>query len=96
MLCWVSSKDPDEVKDYHVDWADNDDPRLETGETIADSVFSVVSGTVVIESDSDAGGVTTVWLSGGTEDETCYILNRITTSAGRVYDQTCKLKVKSH
>lgn len=91
--CWPS-KDPNEIKDYHVDWADDDYPRLETGETLASSVFVVAEGTVVIDSESDADGVATVWLSGGTDGETCIILNTVVTSLGRVYEQAVKLKIK--
>lgn len=91
MLTWPA-KDPNEVLDYDIDWTD----RLEAGETISTSTFTVVEGTVVIDSDSDTGGVTTVWLSGGTEGEVCVILNRIVTSAGRTYDQSIKLRIRSH
>ena len=88
-------KDPDEVLDYNVDWQDADDPCLQAGETIATSAFSVVSGTVVIDSQSNTDTVATVWLSGGTLNERCLILNRITTSAGRTYDHTATLRIRS-
>jgi hypothetical protein len=91
MLTWPV-KDPNEVLDYEIDWATN---RLQTGETISTSTFTVVEGTVVIDSDSDLDGVTKVWLSGGTEGEACVILNRIVTSAGRTYDQSAKLRIRS-
>jgi hypothetical protein len=32
MLTWPT-KDPDEVLDYKLNWADAEDPALETGET---------------------------------------------------------------
>lgn len=95
MLTWPK-KDPDEVLDYYVDWNDADDPRLETGETLASSTFSVVEGDVVIDSSSYAGsGLATVWLSGGTRGTLCVILNRVTTSEGRTYDQSVKLRIAS-
>lgn len=90
MLTWPP-KDPDEVLDYDINW----NPRLEDGETIATSTFEVVDGTVVIDDDSDTGGVTTVWLSAGTAGEACVILNRIETSAGRTYDEAVKLRIRS-
>lgn len=90
MLTWPP-KDPNEVLDYDIDWTD----RLEDGETISSSTFTVSSGDVEIDSDTDAAGVTTVWLSGGTDNTTCVILNRITTSEGRTYDQSVKLRIRS-
>lgn len=89
------SKDPDEVLDYEVDWQDATTPTLEAGETLSTSVFSVVTGTVVIDSQSNTTTVATVWLSGGTNGEDCELLNRVTTSAGRTYDQSIKLRIRS-
>lgn len=95
MLTWPT-KDPNEVLDYEVDWAAEDEPRLETGETLVTSVFSVTEGTVVIDSDDFApSGLATVWLSGGTDGEKCVILNRVTTSEGRTYDQSVTLRIRS-
>ena len=92
MLTWPS-KDPNEVLDYEADWS----LRLETTETIATSVFSIVTGTVVINSQPSAVGATAavVWLSGGAAGELCTILNRVTTSAARTYDQTFRLRIRT-
>lgn len=96
MLSWPT-KDPNEVLDYQLNWANADDPRLETGETITSSTFSVEEGDVVIDSSSYvASGLTTVWLSGGTAGIRCTILNRIITSGGRTYDQSVRLRIRSH
>ena len=89
-------KDPDEVLDYELDWQDADYPRLAAGETIATSTVTVTSGTVDIDSDSNDGTVVTVWLSGGTLNETCEILNRVVTSAGRTYDHSVKIRIRAH
>ncbi len=95
MITWPA-KDPNEVLDYQLDWADADNPRLVTAETLLTSTYSVVSGDVVINSSSFlASGLTTVWLSGGTVDTLCTILNRVTTSGGRTYDQTAKLRIRT-
>jgi hypothetical protein len=48
MLKWPEH-DPNEVLDYELDWADPDEPRLQTGETLLTSVWSVVEGDVVID-----------------------------------------------
>lgn len=94
MLSWPT-KDPDEVVDYSVNWG-GDDPRLETGETLLTSVFAVDSGTVTIDStEFVASGMATVWLSGGAAGETCVIRNRVTTSGGRTWDQSTRLRIRS-
>lgn len=90
MLTWPP-KDPNEVLDYDIDWSE----RLEDGETIVASFFTVESGTVVIDDDEDAVGVTKVWLSGGTAGESCVVQNRIETSAGRTYDQSVRLRIRN-
>lgn len=99
MLTWPT-KDPNEVLDYQIDWDDEDPPgpRLVDGETISTSTFSIVSGDVVIAvspAPSVADGVTTVWLTGGTADTSAVILNRVVTSAGRTYDKSVKLRIRS-
>ena len=88
-LIWPS-KDPDEVLDYEVDWT----KRLD-GDTISTSAFTVPTGTVVVDSSSTTTTVAKVWLSGGTLDETCEVLNRVVTAGGRTFDQTMKLRIKA-
>lgn len=87
-------KDPNEVVDYVLDWS----LRLDSGDTISTSVWSIVAptdGVLVIDSESETTTTTTVWLSAGTEDYTYTLLNRVVTVGGRTFDQTCKLRVKS-
>lgn len=94
-LTWESSKDPNEVKDYELDWSD----RLETAsDTISTSAWSIVtdSPTLVIDSSSTTTTVTKVWLSAGTDGTTYDLLNRVVTAGGRTYDQTVKLRVADH
>lgn len=90
MKTWPA-KDPDEVLDYTLDWTD----RLEDDETIDTSTFELASGGVNIDSSSELEGITTVWLSGGAADEVCLITNRVITSAGRTYEQSVKLRIRS-
>lgn len=91
MQSWPT-KDPDEVLDYQFDWTD----RLVTGETISTSVFSKASDdTITLGSTSVSGAVTTVWISAGTIGELCEVTNRVTTSAGRTYDETARLRIRS-
>lgn len=81
-------KDPDEVLDYQIDWS----PRL--GEdTIASSTWIVPTG-ISQDSDSHDTMKTTIWLSGGTTDESYTLTNRIVTNGGRTMDQSVKIKIK--
>lgn len=90
-LSWPAVKDPDEIKDYRLDWTD-----LLDGDTISQSVWSVASGTgLVIDSQSTTATTTTLWMSAGALGETYDLLNRVTTAGGRTYDQTVKLKVRA-
>ncbi len=90
MLSWPLPKDPDDIADYQVDWS----ARLEVGETIETSTFAVVLGSVTIDSQDFSGALTTVWLSGGEAGESCQIRNRITTSGGRQWDATARLRIR--
>lgn len=85
-------KDPDEVLDYQVDWSD----RLDTGDTISSSSFTVSEGTgLTIDSSTYTDDTATVWLSAGTEGENYVINNRIVTANGRTFDQSVKIRVKT-
>jgi hypothetical protein len=88
MLVWPF-KDPDEILDYQVLWS-----RRLDGDTIATSVFFVDTGTVVVDSYSNTTTVATVWLSGGTLNESCIVTNRITTAGGRTMDQSTRIRIK--
>lgn len=88
------SKDPNEVLDYVLDWSE----RLDDGDTISTSTWSIVTASpaLVIDSESETTTTTTVWLSAGTEDVDYELLNRIVTAAGRTIDQTVKIRIASH
>jgi hypothetical protein len=92
MLSWPQAKDPDDIADYQMNWSE----RLEDGETIDTSVFSVTQGTVEIDSQSLNGGLTTVWLSGGAAGEVCLIRNRVVTDQGRQWDATGRLRIREN
>lgn len=89
---WEAPKDPDEIKDYTLNWA----PLL-VDDTLLSSEWFVDTEDagdtpMVIDSDSHTTTVTTVWLSGGNIGTTL-LVNRVVTAGGRTYDQTMKLKV---
>lgn len=89
MLQWPD-KDPDEVLDYAIDWS----ARLETGDTIVASTWTVQSG-LSSSLDSFSGSRASVWLSGGSEGQTYVATNRVTTSENRVMEQSVKIRVRS-
>jgi len=88
-MTWHTAKDPDEVKDYVVDWTE----RL-AEDTIVTSTWIVPDG-IVKDSDTNTTTSTTIWLSGGTLGDTYELVNRVETAGGRTYDQTCKLKCRA-
>ena len=91
MQSWPN-KDPDEVLDYQFDWAS----RLVTSETISTSTFVVTEGSVTMANPGILAGKTTVWLSGGTLGEVNIITNRVETNQGRVYEESARLRIRSH
>jgi hypothetical protein len=87
---WSAPKDPDEIRDFGVNWA----PDI-GDQTIASSVWTVTVGDVVIDDDSKTDTTTTVRLSGGTLGETCELLNHIVLDNGEEPELTCKLKIRA-
>jgi hypothetical protein len=84
------------VLDYGLDWRTL---RLVQGDNIIDSVWFTDSDSPGLVIESASPGVfdedtTTVWLSGGIPGTTYIVTNRVTTSGGRIMDQSVKLKVK--
>lgn len=87
---WEAPKDPEEIRDFGVNWA------ADLGSlTISTSTWSVVSGTVVIDSDTNTNTTTTVRLSGGTLGETCVLTNHVTLSDGQELEQSGKLHIRA-
>ncbi|RVG88683.1 hypothetical protein [Sinorhizobium meliloti] len=89
-LTWPSPKDPNEVKDYGLDWS-----ALLDDDTITTSAWSVDDSGLTIGTTSNTTTATTVWVSSGSAGVTYNLLNRIVTAGGRTYDQTVKLKVRT-
>jgi len=89
----IKIKDPDATLDFGFDWNNADEGEwLESGETITSYTLTVGTG-LTNESDSESGGIVTVWLSGGDEGEWYEVACKITTSAGRTDERTMKIKV---
>jgi len=75
------------VLDYAFDWS----AWLADSETIVTHAV-MVTGDVVVDSNSEAGGVVIAWLSGGSES-TQSVNCTITTSAGRTDSRSARLQV---
>jgi hypothetical protein len=90
MKTWPAPKDPQEIKDYQINWR----PLLGSDDTLATSSWSVDDDdTLVINSSTNSLTVTNVWLSAGTLGS-CHVTNTVTTTGGRTYEQTVKLRIK--
>ena len=89
----VYVKDPDAVLDYGFDW--EEEGFLQTGETIADSDWTIPDGLDESSGTDFDNTLTTVWLSGGTDGEDYTVSNHITTSAGREDIRSHVIKVRS-
>ncbi|MGG9998665.1 hypothetical protein ACQU0X_01070 [Pseudovibrio ascidiaceicola] len=85
-LEWKARKDPDDKKDYQLDWS----RRLSEVETLTSSSWSVPSG-LVSSSEAFTDKTSTIWLQGGVADEQYRLTNHVTTSEGREYDQSVLL-----
>jgi hypothetical protein len=82
------TKDPDALLDYSIDWA-----KWLAGDEIAASDWTVPAGLTKV-SDTHSTTKATVWLSGGTADQTYQVTNRITTTGGRTEDRSFIVKVE--
>ena len=81
-------KSPGAKLDYSVSWVD----WLESGETISNSAWTVPDGLTKV-SDTDSGGVATVWLSGGVLGTLYTVTNTITTSTGRIDSRVIRITI---
>ena len=83
-------RDPDSVLDFAFDWATS---WLDAGETITDVTITADPG-ITVDSHSEASGVVTVWLSGGTAGTNYSVACQIVTSAGRTDERTVTIRVR--
>lgn len=83
-------KDANEVLDYELDWS----ARLKSGDTIQSATWIVPDG-IVKDSDSHTDTAVTIWLSGGTTNETYTLTSRVVTAGGRTMDWSVQLKIKT-
>lgn len=86
-MTWI--KDPDAVLDYQFPWTS----WLGSGETITSHTVTVTDG-ITLDSDDEADGVVTLWLSGGTAGTRYAVACRITTNQGRTDERTRHVDVR--
>lgn len=83
MELYPDSLDPSETKDYVWDWSD----RLQAGETVQSHVVSFIDAAgTTSASNSLAGNVSRVWLTGGTVGSRAIWTIRATTTGGRTFE----------
>lgn len=89
----MQDKDPNEVKDYKIAWG----TRLDSGDTISTSTWTVDSGTVTVGTGAQAPSISgtdcIVWLLGGAAGEKAKVRNRITTANGRTHEDSIYVPV---
>ena len=86
----VKFKDPNDIRSYPLDWS------WLAPDTIIASTWFVNDGSTLVIDDATrfTAYETEVWVSGGTEFETCTLTNRINTISGRQFDYSFILKIK--
>jgi hypothetical protein len=89
-LAWPA-KDPDEQLDYGIDWSGrlSETDLIATSEWLDRGLLTIISQWLR----NEPAKATYVWISGGKPDTTYFVTNRITTTEGRVMDQTVTITV---
>lgn len=90
MLTWPP-KDPDDVLDYSLDFSAVLDEDADTIDSVA---WTISPSGLTKDSQSEAAGIATVWLSGGAAATRYTIGCRLVTAGGRTYDRTVSLSVR--
>lgn len=85
-------KDPADKLDYLIDWS----ALLGEGETIASVTWTVEVGLTqpVTPTASNTTTTATVWLEGGTAEETYDVACRITTNQARIVERSFTVQVE--
>lgn len=93
MQSWSRPKDPDDIRFLGFDWS----PWL-TGDrtSITLSTFTVDEGTVTVDQDTIAGGITKFRVQGGAAGEVCVIRNRVTFNNGERLDDSSRLRIREN
>ena len=84
-------KDPDARLDYTIDWTQ----WLGT-DTIIGSGWTLSSPEISMENGSNTHTTATIWLLRGVVGQVYTVTNYITTTLGRMQDQSFRLKIKEN
>lgn len=86
---WRPWKDPDEARDYGIEW------RGDIGAaTIVSSTWTAVAGSVEIDGQSHDADRTWLRISGGAAGETCRLKNSVVLDNGEHAELTCILRIR--
>jgi hypothetical protein len=85
----IFNKDPDALLDYRVDWI-----AWLGVDTISTSTWILESG-ITKFTDSKTNTAATIWLSGGTANESYRVVNKIVTAGGRTDERTLTIVCES-
>jgi hypothetical protein len=83
------SKDPDSILDYMMDWS-----RWLGEDEITSATWEASDAGITIDSQANTTSTATVWVSGGTVDETYTLTCRIVTTEGRTEDRSFDILIK--
>lgn len=91
MKTWPAAKDPQDYKDYGIDWT-----KALAGDPIISSTWVVDSGdgTLILDQQSFTSTLAVTWARAGTADVDYVVRNHIITEGGREFDRSVKLRVK--
>lgn len=93
---FYAEKGPGEDLDYRIDWA-IEFSQSNPVDSVSTSDWALVTGMeagIVIGTDSLTADTTTVWLSGGTDEELGQVQNTVVTTGGRTYVATIEVSIK--
>ncbi len=88
-MTFTTSKDPESVIDYAIDWSATL-AQSDPDDTIATSSWAADNG-LIVDSDSKTDTIATVWVSAGNRGTIASLVNTITTTGGRTYQRTIHL-----
>lgn len=88
---WPAVKDPQDYKDYGIDWT-----KALAGDPIVSSTWDIAvgDGTLTIDTLSFTNTLAILWINGGTADVDYDLHNHIVTEGNRQFDRTVRLRVK--
>lgn len=89
-LNWPS-KDPSEVLDYSLNWAN----ALGT-DTITTSSWAISDSSLVENHSTNTSTLTVIWLEDGTLNQSYVVTNTIETAGGRTFQQSVNIRILSN